>query len=278
MTILIGQYPGSINELAFVNQNPPKGKIGLVLWGDKYQLKSPRNPFLRLGTGSTNPSLVTWPWWFTSTGVQSGNDELGISIHSPSIKKNLSGTGNLGTVVLGANNAPIKSVFKGGKLRYSFDLKVPVARVYGGATAQIVAYFSFTDAKSKLSFWYGMNVFDLRGTNYQDTVSWDEGSSKPIVTAFAGNQSKLIEQVSSSGFYSTPYTDFRHYEFVVGRTQMSAAITALMNKNPNAEFSQDVDDYILGGINMNPEISMPDKFFSYSRISLLVRNWKVELI
>ena len=286
MTILASQPTNvsNVNDISFVNGNSSTGTAGVTIWGTKYNLVNTTNPFMRFFTGLNPKSpksqyqVATVPLWPCTSGIQAVGDEIGINIQSSSIKKNFVGRGNLGTIVLGAKIPNKIKAFptEQTKFKYSFDIKIPSTRTYGNVAAQVAAYIYFVDTKNKRGFWYGTSIFDNRGTDYKDRVMWDIGTKTPIVTAFPGIHTALLHPESNAVFFSKPYSDYKHYDLVIGVDQIKAAINLLSIYDPAVPYSENVADYTVTSTNLNPEIHVPDGFFNYSQIGLSVRNWKLE--
>jgi hypothetical protein len=283
MTVILEQSHSvqSVWDASLVNVNPPKGKVAMTIWGDKYQLKNTIGPFMGWTTGLKVPSkqyqISTWPWFPGATGMQAYQNEIGISIHSWSIKKNLHDN-NLGTIVLaGDPPAKIKPFTNSSKITIEFDFKVPTSRAYGGGVTQIVSYISLHDTTIKSSFWYGISLFDNRGSHNQDQAQWDIGTSMPMVIGYGGSQTKLLDDSSVSSFHSNRFSNYQPVKLVIGEKQLQHAIGMLNAYSPQKQFSTNPHDYILGGSVLNPEIYVPSGLLTYAHIGLAVRNWKTSL-
>lgn len=274
-TLILAKQPELHNlaELALVDKAPGNPGVGVTYWGNQYSWKQPVFP-QGWFTGVKAPrhqSLANWPWLPGSTGVQVVGDELGISLQSWSLKKDLAARGRLGTIVLGANFKkiyPFRSPY--GYLETSFDLKVPSVFTRKDGVAQVVAYYNFTDNKNKRAIWYGLSVFDNRGPS-PDVVSWDAGTKTAIVSSSAGVLSEL-QCVISHELMRRKFNYYLAFHHSISGWQMRNAIS-LLNKKYPGKYSENLEDYSVAHANLNPEIYVPEG--SYAHIGLGVRNWEV---
>lgn len=285
MSEVIVQQGNAVSPFCYVDQNPPRGQLGVTLWGNNYQLKfadrskcREKKTGLVVLQGVQGFEVSVNPHWPCATAVQVTNDGIGIIIHSPSIRKNLPSRGNLGSVVLGFQPLKQLSVWKnGGKLRYSMDLSVPSATGFNGGVAQIVAYLALRDSKSKQSVWFGVDLFDLRGPD-MPTTEWDSGTNTMILKTSAGQASPLIDGTfAGSTFCKTPFPDTRNFQFVIGADQIRSISGVIAGTKGDTSFSSDPNDWLLESVNLNPEIVAPS-ILSYAQIGLTIRNWKIETL
>ena len=285
--IVITQPPAApISAVAHHNVSTPRDVSGLIYWGSQHTWKPSRNRLHGYMTGLKPPrdnQLANYPWLPCSTGVHgamgSAGNELGIVLQSWSLRRDLAKR-RLGTIVLQCNPTAKLYPLAEGRTQaiYSFDLKVPSSLTTGGAVTQVVAYFAFADSRNKQSFWLGLNCFDSRGTEKStDTVLWDRGgTNQPIVKSYAGAPSAL-GGYTAGPHNSRRFSGYQSYRWSVGRSNIEAAVQLLRTHNPGVVYSDDPADYYINSINLNPEIYVPDRLFSYAHIGLAVRNWRLDL-
>ncbi len=210
-TVLVSQ-PATVPT--YSNANPPRGTVGVTLWGPVERLPSP------------------------PTNATSTNGALDITIDSASIPGNVAARNGLGTVVLGYSFAvPARAA----QYRYSYDLRVTRADHGQASVAQVVAYFNLHDKTSGKSLWLGQIAFDSRCGKSGD-VMWDAGTNTPIVNSVALN------------FACMPFDGWRSMLFVVGAAEIEGAASALRVRYPSRNLSAHAADYELTHINLNPEI------------------------
>lgn len=291
--VLVGQPRDvtDVRSISYVNTVPPKGAVGVTLWGSHYQLEPSQDQTLSLYTGFSPPAptaayqVSVAPNQQGATAIQAQGGEVGININSASIAANLSSRFDLGTVVLGVNLArPAQPFAVGKKAKYSFVLSIPRAEQANAGVAQVVAYYSLRDRVHNQSFWFGMVLFDTRGWYFQsgrgfEEVLWDQGTNQPIVHATAGHSSNLLDRdYPTSAFVGTPFSERRAFAFVIGAAQVGAALSMMKTRYPElaGRFSDDPKNYEIRHINLNPETHTPPG--SFAQIGLSVIDWRLEIV
>ncbi len=280
-----------VRSISHVNAGPPKGAVGVTLWGSHYQLQPTEDRTLENNTGFAPPDprasyqLSVAPASPGATGIQAHGGEIGINIQSTSIASNLASKFDLGTIVLGANlPAPVQPFASGKKAKYSFAARIPRSGQTNRGVSQVVAYYSLRDRVHNQSFWFGMVVFDSRGWSYQSShglerVMWDKGTNRPIVQATAAHSNNLLDRLyPTTAFAGQPFSDRRSYTFAIGAPQVGAAISLMKSRYPAlaAKFSDDPADYEIRHINLNPEIYAPQGAFAQIGISVI--DWQLEIV
>ena len=280
-----------VRSISYVNARPPRGNVGVTLWGSHYQMQPTEDRTLENDTGFAPPDprasyqLSVAPASPGATAIQAQGGEIGINIQSSSIVANLASRFDLGTIVLGADLPAAAQPFAAGKkAKYSFAAKVPQSVQTGRGVSQVVAYYSLRDRVHNQSFWFGMVVFDSRGWSYQSSqglerVMWDKGTDRPIVQATAAHSNNLLDRLyPTTAFGGQTFSDRRSYTFAIGAPQVGAAISMMKSKYPvlAARFSDDPADYEIRHINLNPEIYAPQG--SSAWIGLSVIDWQLEIV
>jgi hypothetical protein len=280
-----------VRSLSYVNTGPPKGSVGVTLWGAHYRLQPTEDRTLADDTGFAPPDprrdhqLSVAPLSPGATAIQAYGGEIGINIQSASIAANLADRFDLGTIVLGADlAAPARPFAVGMKAKYSFAAKIPRSRQSGRGVSQVVAYYSLRDRVHRQSFWYGMVVFDSRGWFHQrsggfEQAMWDQGTNQPIVHATADHPGRLLDRgYPTASFGWRPFPDRRFYAFVIGAPQVRAAVSTMKAKYPElaAKFSDDPADYEIRHINLNPEVHAPAG--SFAQVGMSVTDWQLEIV
>jgi hypothetical protein len=278
-------------SISYVNSNPPRGVVGVTLWGAHYRLQPTEDQTLGSDTGFSPPAprgnyqLSVDPTSPGATAIQAYGGEIGINIHSASIAANLAGRFDLGTIVLGANLAtPARPFASGRKAKYSFAASIPRSRQSNRGVSQVVAYYNLRDRGHKQGFWLGMVVFDSRGWSSQrsegfERVMWDRGTNQPIVQVTAAQANILLDRgYPTAGFGWQPFPDRRAYAFVIGRPQVRAAVSMLKSRYPELapRLSDDPADYEISHINLNPEVHVPQG--SFAQIGMSVVDWQLEIV
>jgi hypothetical protein len=278
-------------SIAHVDANPPKGVVGVTLWGSHYPLRPTEDRTLRNHTGFSpspplgNCQLSVDPASPGATAIQACGSEIGINIDSASIAANLAGRFDLGTIVLGVDlRTPARPFASGRRARYSFAARIPRSRQSNRGVSQVVAYYNLRDRVRRQGFWFGMVLFDSRGWASQtsegfERAMWDRGTNQPIVQATAGRSANLLDHgYPTAAFGWQPFFDRRAYAFVIGAWQVRAALAMLKAKYPEraAGFSDDPADYEIGHINLNPEVYAPEG--SFAQIGLSVIDWQLEIV
>lgn len=139
----------------FNNSNPPKGTIGVTLWGSHEKL----------------PSLPS--------NATSANGKLDIVIDGRSIPQDVAERNGLGTIVMGYTfKVPVQAV------QYNYSYTLNVSRTLG--IAQVVGYFNFHDKVNNTSLWYGQMAFDTR-CGIAVGPMWDQGTNTAIFQVKAPN-------------------------------------------------------------------------------------------
>lgn len=198
----------------YSNVSPPRGTVGVTLWGPVEKLPSP------------------------PTDATSGDSELAITIDSQSIPGNVAARNGLGTVVLGYS---FKTPIRAALYHYRYDLRVPRADHSPAGVAQVVAYLNLHDRSSGAHLWLGQIAFDTRCGGGRGGAMWDQGTATAIYNAPAAN------------FSCTTFTDWRTLSFVAGPEQIISAATAVRARYPAIKLSGDPDDYEVTHLNLNPE-------------------------
>ncbi len=286
----------NVTELAYnlgEGEKPPipEGKIGVVLWGDPaqrhYYLTSTDSTSIGKRTGfqtsQPNHQLATMPKWPCSTAIQAYGDTVGINIETFSNKKNLASRNNLGTIVLAGNFPKVSPALIQKRIKFSFDMAVPTAVMFGGATTQVSTHLSFRDAFSKQSFWFGVTVYDKMRAAGNTLVFYDKNTSSGGLNVNMGSTAGVVDfSLPTASYSASPYSDWRSYQYVIGATQIAAAARVMNTRRPTGSsqiiFSEDPEHYTCSHANINPEICVPPGIFSYAQIGCKVRNWRVELV
>ena len=162
-----------VRSISYVNASPPRGTVGVTLWGSHSQLR----PTDRTGPSGTTPgsrrrlpdaiTSLRRPDVARSHGHQAYGGEIGINIHSASIATNWS-AGSTSAPSSGRQPAtPAQPFASGKKAKYSFAAKIPRSRQTDRGVSQVVAYYNLRDRVHKREFWFGMVLFDSRGWSYQ---------------------------------------------------------------------------------------------------------------
>jgi hypothetical protein len=278
-------------SISYVDKNPPRGVAGVTLWGSHYPLQPTEDLTLGNDTGFSPPAprrncqVSVDPATPGATAIQACGREIGFNIHSASIAANLSGRFDLGTIVLGADLAvPARPFASGKKANYSFVAKIPRSRQANRGVSQAVAYYNLRDRIHKQGFWFGMVLFDSRGWSYQrseglEHAMWDKGTNQPIVHATAAHSNRLLDRgYPTTAFAGQPFPDARAYAFVIGASQVRAAISMMKSRYPElgSKFSDDPADYEIRHINLNPEIYAPQG--SFAEIGMSVTDWQLEIV
>jgi hypothetical protein len=268
--MIIFEQPRISNVLDYakVDANNVRGKMGITLWGDQYPLK-PTNDFFKnylLGFKAKSQVSTKSSFWPGSTGIQVDDDTVGINIEAWSDWKNIQKNLRKGTIVMGYNFVPVP--VKDKAFVYSLDMAVPSMKTFNKGVAHVVAWYSFADKKNKKSFWMGLNLADSRESyRFMEHTSLDEGTNSYMVS------SSIDKSTYDYGtFNSSNFSDFRHYEFNVSNGRILRAVSKLNQKGLN--FSEDINDYVLGHINLNPEIRVWS-WKDYAQIGIKVKNWKL---
>jgi len=280
-----------VRSIAYVNANPPRGAVGVTLWGSHYQLRPTEDETLGGDTGFSPPpprgncQLSVDPASPGATAIQACGGEIGLNIHSASIAANLAGRFDLGTIVLGANLAtPARPFASGRKAKYSFAARIPRSRQSNRGVSQAVAYYNLRDRARRQGFWFGMVLFDSRGWASQtsqgfERAMWDRETDQPIVQATAARSINLLDRgYPTAAFGWQPFSERRSYAFVIGAPQVRAAVAMLKSRYPDraARLSDDPADYEIGHINLNPEVYAPEG--SFAQIGMSVTGWQLEII
>jgi len=195
------------------NVSPPRGAVGVTLWGPVERLPSP------------------------PTDATSAGGVLAIVIDSASIPGNVAAKNGLGTIAMGWSPvAWIQATW----FKQAYRLRVPRADAYSGGVAQVVTYFNFRDRVNSASLWMGQVIYDTRCDKGGD-IGWDQGTNTPMFNVVA------------AGFSCTPYGAWRDVSFNVGPEQLKAAASALRARFPTLRLSSNPADYSLTHANINPE-------------------------
>lgn len=254
-----------------VNAPGKKGQFIVVLWGDQYSFKPTNDIFKNYLLGFKGDSQVSTrsSWWPGSTGVQIAGGTIGINIEAWSNWANIQKNMRKGTIVMAYNfeSVPVKDK----TFVYSLDMAVPSMKSFNRGVAQVVAWYSIRDRKNKKSFWLGVNLADSRESQrFHESVSLDEGTKSYMVSSGIDRSRSVYD---FGNFSSTNFSDFRHYEIKVSNHRILEAVAKLNEKNLG--FSQDINDYTLGHINLNPELRVWS-WKDYAQIGIKVKNWKLE--
>jgi hypothetical protein len=271
LSTLFQQPSGSdIANSLFVGINSPNGQFGIVQW--------PANP---VGRGDVP---VTWnvgdftgfyptdlassqrgvSSTYGTTAVQEEAGTIGILIDSNSLKTAKMGSGTLLPVLAQENftpaNQPVPFADPTKALVYSLDAQIPTAQADNvTAFAYATMYFDFHDTASGLNFWLGAQVFDSRGASMaHEMVNYDGSTHQAIVASVVGIDGHYATAVAgSSGFQSTPWTGYKHFDFAVTATDMSNAIASVKARFPQqyAALSSDPSHFTISEFNFNPEIA-----------------------
>ena len=291
---LLVRQPSDVSDarsIAYVDAAPPRGTVGVTLWGPHYRLQPTEDQTLGNDTGFSPPAprrnhqLSVAPSTPGATAIQAAGGEIGINIHSASIAANLAGRFDLGTIVLGTDlPAPARPFASGRKAKYSFVAKIPGSRQSNRGVSQVVAYYNLRDRMHRSGFWFGMVLFDSRGWSYQrseglEHALWDKGTGQPIVQATAAHANTLLDRgYSTTAFGWQPFAHARPYAFVIGAPQVRAAIAMMKARYPQLvpRYSDDPADYEIGHLNLNPEVHAPPG--SFAQIGLSVVDWQLEIV
>jgi hypothetical protein len=168
------------------------------------------------------------------------------------------------------------------ELAFALDMQVPTAEREGQAEVYVCAYFLLRDQRSRQALWLGASLFDLRSEDrFPDLVhvdNWEAGTKLPILFTALNKRSAWLHPGPGSAHYADrPFSEYRHFEFRVGASELSAAIREMKGRWPKfAHVSEDAGDYRLVHFNVNPEVYAPGG--SCGRLGLALRNVRVELL
>src|SRR5262249_2457667 len=138
-------------------------------------------------------------------------------------------------------------------------------------------YLEFHDKASGLNFWYGAAFFDHRANVADEFIGYEPSTNSGIVAAVVGANGQFSTSLAgSSGFQSTAWTGFKHFEFAITATDMKHAIAALKARFPAkyAGLSKNPSHYTITEVNVTPEVAT---FGKPGEIGLSIQNMNVSL-
>ena len=249
-TTIIGEVNPENNKFLIRTSGGPNSASNIVTWDvGKYTGFTPSG---NLGDYQRGPNNIT-----DGTAVQIQGTTGGVWINSQQ-------TANTASLITATpaywwwNPTPHYKPFEtsGSEVGFSFDMKVPTALRGGEGQAYVVAYFLFKDQNNPNNqFWYGAQVFDLRGPVPETILKddWENGTGLPIVLSILNDGSKWVSKApSSKAFQKKTWSDFKYFEFRINDSQFKSVLTEL--KKNNSSVSDNPADYYIDHINFNPEI------------------------
>jgi hypothetical protein len=147
-----------------------------------------------------------------------------------------------------------------GSLNTKMDLKIPFAGGAGTGGGQVVTYYFVSDTKSKIGFWLGVNLFDIRPAFITEDIKIFADScvdcTQQIIVSLNLKKSNpyLTVAANSSEVTSVTFSETRRFDFQVTSANLSLIIQKLQQL-PNAKLlSSDPANYQVTSWNLNPEV------------------------